>query len=89
MPAPPIAFVWFKEEQYVEFKELCKDGYNFPDTYSSWLSQAIEEVESIRAKGQEVHKVTIDIEEFREWSTRWYGQKFDADSRNRFASWKL
>lgn len=79
---------WYKESQYEDFKKLCEDGYNLPNTYADWLKKAEHLFESLKSQGHNVIKVEVDINEFRVFCTA-NGHKFNSAGREAFGNYKV
>ena len=90
MPDIPklVGFAWYREDQYDALKKLFEDGHNLADTYAAWLSQANEGLKHFSAKGETVHKVTIELDEFRAWCAS-KNCNVDSKARTAFVNWKL
>ena len=78
------AMVWYRQEHYAELLTLFSDAALLPPTYAAWLSRAEAKKAEVEAAGDQVIKVYIEPEYFRQWC-REKSLPTDAESRTRLA----
>jgi hypothetical protein len=75
-----LGYAWYREEDYAELKNLFIDGHNLPDTFDEWLNKSQSLFDQLRANGNIVEKVYIELDSFPVWCR---SRGLDIDSRSR------
>ncbi len=88
MSGPPkmrsLAFAWLREEDWPRW--LALDSTLEPN-YQHWLTRMEKAFDHYTKHGLNVEKVTIEVDEFLEWSKA-NGGKLDSNARSTFAAYK-
>lgn len=66
-PRRAAAIPWYKPEQWHRWREISNDRDSMSECYDEWLAGANDAVREFVMSGIEVHRVTIDVEEFVAW----------------------
>jgi len=62
--APPLAGVcWYRQDQYDRFLASANDREKLEDTWAEWQITAERTIRQLRARGLEVRKVEIDLDD--------------------------
>jgi hypothetical protein len=87
-PRRAAAIPWYKPEQWTRWREISDDRDGMSEAYDHWLHGANHAIREFTKSGLEVHRVTIDVDEFIAWTER-EGVSIDGHARAEFASNKL
>ena len=68
MKTPKViaAVAWYRAEDWPRWKSISEDGMD--DTYEEWLKQARQAVLTMSLESMEVHRVSVDPDEFLNWA---------------------
>src|SRR5688572_10899126 len=80
-----LAVAWFRKSDWAQWCEIDRE---FQPDYERWLSRAQFAFETYQAAGYLLVKITIDPDEFLEWS-RANGGKVDTHARALFATQRM
>jgi hypothetical protein len=87
-PRRAAAIPWYKSEQWHRWRQISDDRDIMCESYEHWLDAANDAVKQFTKSGMEIHRVTIDVEEFIVWAKR-EGVAINGHGRAEFASSKL
>lgn len=79
-----LAIAWLKEEEWPQWLSIDSD---FQPDYKHWLGRMNAAFAHYQSLGHRVVKITIEVDEFLEWS-RSNGGKVDSNARAAFAAYK-
>ena len=80
-----LAVAWFREDDWLRW---CAIDPDFQPDYEHWRRRAESAFQQQEAMGHRVVKITLDLDEFIEWS-RANGGQIDTQARATFAAVKL
>ena len=83
-----VGAAWYRENQWERLKEVSADRDRLEETWAEWLCVAEKGIRDCRARGLDVKKVDVDIEELVRWCQT-KGQPVNGESRSAFAAQKL
>lgn len=64
---PVYGMFWSQPEQWDRLIEISEDRDELDDSYDEWRKNANRTIDHLRAKGQKIEKVEIDLEKFLFW----------------------
>lgn len=76
---------WYQPEQWDRLKEISSDRDDLEDTYEEWRRNANKSLSELRASGQVIKKVKINLEELLLWCNE-QQLKINSHSRAGYAS---
>jgi len=79
-----IAFCWYHAEEWQKLKERAADVDILDDTYDEWKSNATRAVKDLRAEGQLIQKVKINIDDLEAWCAQ-HNKENNSAARSEFA----
>ena len=83
-----IGAAWYRSDQWGRLKEVSEDRADLEETWEEWICTAEKAIRDFRAKGIQVAKVDVDVEELERWCQS-KEQPVNAASRSAFAAEKL
>ncbi len=83
-----IGAAWYRSDQWDRLKEVSEDRADLEETWEEWSREAEKTLQGIRAKGLDVTKVDVDVEELVRWCQA-NRRPINAASRSAFAAEKL
>jgi hypothetical protein len=81
-----VGMCWFDEEQWQLLRKLDPEGTD--NTYEEWRKQANEAFSELRAAGQNIVKVSVNVDELLAWCKE-NGRDPVSSSRSEYAAFKL
>lgn len=85
---PVIGVAWYHSDQWERLKEVSEDRVDLEETWEEWSRGAEETLQRGRAKGLDVRKVDVDVEELVRWCQA-KRRPINGESRSAFAVEKL
>ena len=79
------SFAWFQPEEWSRLKEVVDDPSSLDDTYEEWRISAEKSINEIRANGQKIQKVSINVSELLIWCES-KGYKPDSKARAQYTA---
>lgn len=83
-----VGAAWYRSDQWDRLKEVSEDRADMEETWEEWICTAEKALRDFRAKGIQVGKVDVDVEELVRWCQS-KQQPVNAASRSAFAAEKL
>ena len=80
-----LGLAWYSHDQWSRLRELAADAAVLEDTYEEWHSFAERTEADLLAKGIQVQRVAVDVEEIAAWCTS-HGRSLDGDARAEFVA---
>ena len=62
-----FGLAWWQADQWARLKEISEDRDNLEDTYEEWRKNAAKTFKEFESSGQNVSKVSINLEELLAW----------------------
>jgi hypothetical protein len=84
-----IGITWYTLERFIQMKSVADDADSLDDTYTDWLKNASNHLQSLEKDGYEVVKVPIDIEEWVIWCKENGYDELNGAARSSFVSYKV
>jgi hypothetical protein len=83
-----LGLAWYSREDWERLHEIADDRDNLDDTYEDWERQALKMIQDLKAAGQQIRKVPIDIEALIAWC-RERKYRIDMAARSEYVSYLL
>ncbi len=83
-----FGLAWWQPEQWDRLKEISADRDDLEDTYEQWRKYASKTLVNLQAQGQQIKKVSIDLEALIVWCNE-KGQPVTGESRAEYVSYVL
>ena len=83
-----VGAAWYRSDQWDRLKEVSEDRADLEETWEEWICTAEKSLRDLRARGIQVEKVDVDVEELMLWCSL-KQQPINAASRSAFAAEKL
>ncbi len=86
-PAAPmnVAVAWYDATQWAKLKLIAEDADILDDTYEAWQRNATNLERSLRQKGIEIHRVSIDVDALAIWCKS-QKKRIDSQARSAYAA---
>ena len=83
-----VGVAWYRSDQWDRLKEVSEDRADLEETWEEWIRMAEKSLRDFRARGIQLGKVEVDVEELIQWCQS-KQQPIHAASRAAFAAKKL
>ena len=81
----PIAFAWYRPEQWALLKTYSIDKEEIEDTFAEWVEHAERSYKEYENSGLNMHKILIDIDALVEWCKE-VDMPVDGEARSKYAA---